>query len=171
MCVYLCFFKSLAYRGFKKMFGRGNPLNSFVTKMNTLEQQTGGRVIARFPADLGEGWFDKKGVKHPVPVPPANLQHLNLLWEVQLNSSRLFDTSHRGASERGFGKDWDTRILGVRTAVPSQYLERYGKQPTPDVPKLHVFMMVDMAVKVCDLSVSSGLNMFNNVLGRVCYSF
>lgn len=116
--------------------------------MNAMQQQSGGRVIARFPSDPGEHWFDNLGVRHPAPVAPANLQHVGLPFEVQLNSGRMFCTSHRGCSERGFGKDWDKKLLGSSSQIAHQYLENYGKQPTPQVPKIFVFLMVDMAVEV-----------------------
>ena len=48
------------------------------------------------PTDANDPWYDSQGVAHPRPAPPANLAHLNsLLLEVQLNSTRLFVTSHR----------------------------------------------------------------------------
>ena len=61
----------------------------------------------------------------------------------------MFTTSHRGVIERSFSKDWATRILGGRSQIPAQYLESYGKPPTPNVPKIYTFIMVDMAIKVC----------------------
>ena len=117
--------------------------------MLAMEQQSGGRVIARFPTDPADDWFDRDGVRHPTPVRPANLQHLRLPFEVQLNSGRMFCTSHRGVVERNFGKsDWSKRILGSRGQIPHQYLENYGRQPTPQVPLIYVLLMVNMAIEV-----------------------
>lgn len=82
-------------RGFKRFFGAGVGL-PFPARLQLIEQQTGGRVTFRMPADAGENWYDRAGVPHHPPTPPVNLQHLfSLLFEVQLNSSRLFVTSHR----------------------------------------------------------------------------
>ena len=82
-------------RGFKRFWGHGAGL-TFEDKLVLIEQATGGRVIHRFPADVNDDWYDCQGVAHPPPVPPANLLHLMpLLSEVQLNSSRIFNTSHR----------------------------------------------------------------------------
>ena len=81
--------------GFKRFFGRGAGL-TFLDKLHLIEQGTGGRVIHRLPTDVADDWYDSQGVAHPRPIPPPNLAHLNtLLMEVQLNSTRVFVTSHR----------------------------------------------------------------------------
>lgn len=71
-------------------------------------------MIFLFPWDAGEDWIDWQGVSHPPPIAPPNFQHFRFLFEVQLNSSRIFNTSHRGAAERGFILDWQNKILGSR---------------------------------------------------------
>ena len=82
----------LIFRGFKHNFGH-RPARTFLQKMDTIEQNTGGRVIYRIPIDAADNWYDWQGVSHPRPlVAPGND---NLLLEVQLNSSRVFVTSHR----------------------------------------------------------------------------
>ena len=82
-------------RAFKRFFGRGAGL-TFEARLALIEQGTGGRVIHRMPADANDDWYDEQGVAQPRPQPPANLAHLNtLLMEVQLNSSRVYCTSHR----------------------------------------------------------------------------
>ena len=134
-------------RGFKFNFGAGNAIR-FPDRMLAMEQQTGGRVIARFPPDHREDWFDARGIRHPAPVPPANLQNTRLPFEVQLNSGRMFCTSHRGVIERSFQHSWANTILGSRSPIPHQYLENWGRQPTPQVPRIYVLLMVDMAVEV-----------------------
>ena len=117
-------------------------------KLRHIEQQTGGRVIARFPAEQNKDWFDENGQRHPAPVKPQNLHHVNLPYEVQLNSGRMFCTAHRGASERKFGRDWGQRILGGRGQIPHQYLGSYGHQPTPNVSIIYVLLMVNMVIQV-----------------------
>ena len=139
-------------RGFKRFFGRGAGL-SFPAKLHNIEQQTGGRVIARFPCDIGEDWYDEIGNRQPTPVPSPNLGNVLLPMEVLLNSSRMFCTSHRGCSERGFASDWIARILGSRDAIPHQYLQPYGKPPTPEVMRMYVLLMVHMAYQVHRLSL------------------
>ena len=135
-------------RGYKFNFGGGN-VTRFPDRMLLMEQQSGGRVIARFPLGHGDDWFDGLGHRHAAPVPPANLQHLRLPFEVQLNSSRMFVTAHRGPIERSFGKgDWAKSSLGSRSQIPHQYLANWGFQPTPQVPFIYVLLMVDMAIEV-----------------------
>ena len=80
------------FRGFKRFFGRGQGL-TFEQKLQQIEQGTGGRVIHRMPSDVNDDWFDGVGVPHPRPVTPPNMD--NLLLEVQLNSTRVYVTSHR----------------------------------------------------------------------------
>ena len=36
--------------------------------------------------------------------------------------------------------------MGSRNLIPYQYLERYGKQPTPDVPKFHGIALVHFSI-------------------------
>jgi len=60
-----------------------------------IEQDTNGRVIFRFPLDPGDDWFDRYQVPHPPPNKPPHLAHVNLMQEVMVNSSRLFNLSHR----------------------------------------------------------------------------
>lgn len=137
--------------------------------MTTIQQQTGGRVIARFPCDPGEPWYDWQGVSHPAPLRPLNLQHIRLPFEVELNCGRMFCTSHRGCVERAFLQDWAKKILGSLKPIPHQYLEQYNKQPTPQVSQLYVLLMVNMAVDVSHSHLSFILCLTN--LGSVCNTF
>lgn len=57
------------------------------------------------------------------------------------------NTSHRGCSERGFCIDWQWQILGGRYEIPRQYLENYGKEPTPKLPLIHVLIAVHFAIQ------------------------
>ena len=136
------------FRGFMFNFGAGFAIR-FPDKLRLIEQQSSGRVTARFPCKLGDDWYDSHGTRHPAPVPPANLQNTRLPFEVQLNSGRIYCTAHRGVIERSFGKDdWSKKLLGGREQIPHQYLERWGRPPTPEVPVIHVLLMVDMAIEV-----------------------
>lgn len=117
--------------------------------MRIIEQQSSGRVRAHFPAGPRSDWFDARGTRHPPPVPPPNLQNTGLPFEVQLNSGRIHCTAHRGGIERSFGKDdWSKPLLGSRGQIPHQYLNSWGKPPTPQVPVIYVLLMADMAIEV-----------------------
>ena len=37
--------------------------------------------------------------------------------------------------------------MGTRYQIPYQYMERYGQQPTPEVPKYHVLASVHFAIQ------------------------
>ena len=60
-----------------------------------MEQQSNGRVIFRFPLDPGDDWYNEVGVAHPPPAKPPHMAGVNLMQEVVVNSSRLFNLSHR----------------------------------------------------------------------------
>ena len=134
-------------RGFKYFIGGARQAVHFPAKMRTMEQQSGGRGLARFPADPGDSWYDWEGVEHPAPVPPPNVP-FRFLYEVQLNSGRINCTAHRGSIERSFAEDYHTKIISGRNPVPHQYLEPYGKAPTPHVPRIYVLLLVNMAIAV-----------------------
>ena len=57
-------------RGFKRFFGAGVGL-PFPARLQLIEQQTGGRVTFRMPADAGENWYDRAGVPHHPPTPQS----------------------------------------------------------------------------------------------------
>ena len=69
-----------------------------------------------------------------------------MMFEVQLNASRMFNTAHRGNSERGFAADWQYQILGSRYQIPRQYMEPYGKNPTPQLPMIHILIAAHFAI-------------------------
>ena len=160
----------LIFRGYKFFFGAGQNVVRFPDRMQAMNQQSGGQVIARFPCDLGDPWYDWQGVSHQAPVRPANLQHAQLMFEVQVNSARMFCTAHRGGVERSFAKDWAKQIMGSRYAIPHQYLESYGKPPTPNVSKMYVITMVNMAVDVSRCGVGHTLVKNPNVQNLLCRS-
>ena len=82
-------------RGYKFFFPIGAGVVSFPAWCNDIEQQNNGRVIARFPLDPGDDWYDEVGIPHPPPDKPPYMQAINLMHEVVANSSRLFNLSHR----------------------------------------------------------------------------
>ena len=86
---------NLGDRGFKDFFPVGPNRLSFRAWCRMIELETNGRVIFRFPLDPGDDWFDRYQVPHPPPVKPPHLAHVNLMQEVMVNSSRLFNLSHR----------------------------------------------------------------------------
>ena len=151
------------FRGYKRFFGRGRR-QTFIDRLWQINALTGGRVIFRFPSDVGDDWYginileffcksilntryDLQGIAHPPPVSPPNLQHVHMMFEVQLNSSRMFNTAHRGTSERSFARDWQYQILGSRHQIPRQYLDPYGKNPTPNLPLIHVLIAAHFAIQ------------------------
>ena len=86
---------NLGDRGFKDFFPVGPNRLSFRAWCAMIEQESNGRVIFRFPLDPGDHWFDRFGVAHPPPAKPPHLGPINLMHEVTVNSSRLFNLSHR----------------------------------------------------------------------------
>ena len=97
---------------------------TFENRLLALENQLGGRSIHHMPVDAGGQWRDATFQLQPVPAPSPGTLQAGLLFEVQANCSRLYTTSHRGCAERGFGCDWQWKMLGSRTAIQQQYLQR-----------------------------------------------
>ena len=122
-------------KGFKQYFGNNQ---SFLDILTAMEVASGGRVRHFLPADSGDDWYDQIGQAHAAPPVPPNMDRGKLLWEKQANSTRAFCTAHRWAAEANFGRDWGCKMTGCRGEIPQQLLEVYGKQPTPQVPKIYV---------------------------------
>ena len=140
-------------KGFKQYFG--NQV-SFLDTLTAIEVGTGGRVKHFVPSDTNDDWYDRVGQSHPPPVTPPNLDRGALLWDVQANSTRAFCTAHRWTAEANFGRDFGCKMTGSRGEIPQQLLDPYGKQPTPQVPKIYVVnavhhqLMADFATPVTE---------------------
>ena len=123
-------------KGFKYYLG-GN-MQTFFAILSVIEAAAGGRVRHCVPCDPNDPWLDQLGQAQPVPIAAPGTNRGNLLFDVQANSTRVYVTAHRWVAEANFGRDFGSKMTGSREEIPTQLLEPFGKEPTPQVSKIFV---------------------------------
>jgi len=126
------------YEGFNIPNGQ-----AFFDYLDNVRRNSGNAVIYSYPNSPGKSYMDFNA---NIIAPPANLPP-RVMSEEMCNLSEMLCTICRGAVEQSFLADWRFKICGSRGPVPQQLLEAWERNPTPQVSKIFVILMVCAAVE------------------------